>query len=129
MGTNAGSNLDEGAEEMEDEARMVPSVGEGAYKAVGRKAWERRLSNDHVPYRADCLQCIHNATGKPHRRCLHRDCYVMSADTLGPVRVAGPKGERFAVVFTYQFPKQQLVQEDHAIPEGELDGWEPGCEA
>ena len=94
-----------------------------ALRAVDRKAWERHLSNDYVPYRPDCLQCIHNATGRPHRRCLHRDCYVMSADTLGPVRVAGPKGEKFAVVFTYQFPKQQLVQEDQPIPEEELDGW------
>ncbi|CAE7741106.1 Ppp5c [Symbiodinium sp. CCMP2592] len=94
-----------------------------ALKAVDRRAWERHLMNDHLPYRPDCLQCIHNATGRPHRRCLHRDCYVMSADTLGPVRVPGPKGERYAVVFTYQFPKQHLVPEDHPLPDEELDGW------
>ncbi|CAE7450198.1 RE1 [Symbiodinium sp. CCMP2592] len=107
------SGVSPGPEEMEDEAWL----------AVDRKAWERHLMNDHLPYRADCLQCIHNATGRPHRRCLHRDCYVMSADTLGPVRVPGPKGERYAVVFTYQFPKQHLVPEDQPLPEEELDGW------
>eukprot|EP00439_Symbiodinium_sp_Y106_P081967 s1232_g21.t1 len=68
-----------------------------ALKAVDRRAWERHLANDHVPYRADCLQCIHTAIGRPHRKCLRRDCYVMSADTLGPVRVAGTKGEKYAV--------------------------------
>ncbi|CAE7421178.1 RE1 [Symbiodinium sp. CCMP2592] len=98
-----------------------------ALKAVDRRSWEQHLSNDHLPYRPDCLQCIHNATGRPHRKCLHRDCYVMSADTLGPVRVAGPKGERFAVVFTYQFPKQKMVAEDHLLPEEELDGWNLGA--
>ncbi|CAE7776959.1 RE1, partial [Symbiodinium sp. CCMP2592] len=94
-----------------------------ALKAVDRRAWEKHIANDHVPYRADCLQCIHNATGRPHRKCLHRDCYVMSADTLGPVRVQGVKGERYAVVFTYQFPKQRMVPEDQPIPEGDLGGW------
>ena len=94
-----------------------------ALRAVDRKAWERHLANDHTPYRADCLQCIHNATGRPHRRCLHRDCYVLSADVLGPVRVAGPKGERYAIVFTYQFPKQRLAPEDQPVTEEELSGW------
>ena len=94
-----------------------------ALKAVDRRAWERHLANDHVPYRADCLQCIHSATGRPHRKCLHKDCYVLSADTLGPVRVPGVKGERFAVVFTYQFPKQKMIPEDQPIPEDELGGW------
>ena len=96
-----------------------------ALKAVDRKAWERHLANDHLPHRADCLHCIHNSTGRPHRRCLHRDCYVLSADTLGPVRVVGPKGERFAVVFTYQFPKMKLMEETaQDEDEGELDGWD-----
>eukprot|EP00439_Symbiodinium_sp_Y106_P017730 s318_g2.t1 len=94
-----------------------------ALRAVDRKAWERHLANDHTPYRADCLQCIHNATGRPHRRCLHRDCYVLSADVLGPVRVPGPKGERHAIVFTYQFPKQRLAPEDQPIPDEDLVGW------
>ena len=94
-----------------------------ALKAVDRKAWERHLANDHVPYRPDCLQCIHNATGRPHGKCLHRECYVLSADTLGPVRVPGVKGEKYAVVFTYQFPKQKLVSEDQPIPDEHLDGW------
>ena len=99
-------------------SRMVKTL-----KAVDRRAWEKHLANDHVPYRPDCLQCIHNATGRPHRKCLHRDCYVLSADTLGPVRVPGVRGERFAVVFTYQFPKQKMVPEDHPLPDSELDGW------
>ena len=73
-------------------SRMVKAL-----KAVDRRAWERHLANDHVPHRPDCLQCIHNSTGRPHRRCLHKDCYVMSADTLGPVRVAGPKGEKYSL--------------------------------
>ena len=47
----------------------------------------------------------------------------MSADTLGPVRVAGPKGEKFAVVFTYQFPRLKMMPEDQPIDEGELEGW------
>ena len=95
-----------------------------ALKAVDRKAWERHLANDHVPRRPDCLQCIHNSTGRPHRRCLHRDCYVMSADTLGPVRIAGPKGEKYALVFTYQYPKQKLSPEDEPINDDDLDGWD-----
>ena len=99
--------------------RMVKEL-----KAVDRKAWERHLANDHVPHRPDCLQCIHNSTGRPHRRCLHRDCYVMSADTLGPVRVVGPKGEKYALVFTYQYPKQKLGTEDEPIVEEDLVGWD-----
>ena len=97
-----------------------------ALKAVDRKAWERHLANDHLPHRPDCLHCIHNSTGRPHRRCLHKDCYVLSADTLGPVRVAGPKGEKYAVVFTYQFPKMKLMSEDRSTDEDaeELDGWD-----
>ena len=47
-----------------------------ALKAVDRQAWERHLANDHVPYRPDCLQCIYNATGRPHRKSLHRGCCV-----------------------------------------------------
>ncbi|CAE7221013.1 RE1 [Symbiodinium sp. CCMP2456] len=47
----------------------------------------------------------------------------MSADVLGPVRVAGPKGERYGIVFTYQYPKQHLAPEDLPVPEEELDGW------
>ena len=99
--------------------RMVKEL-----KAVDRKAWERHLANDHVPHRPDCLQCIHNSTGRPHRRCLHKDCYVMSADTLGPVRVAGPKGEKYALVFTYQYPKQKMGTEDEPIVEEDLVGWD-----
>ena len=95
-----------------------------ALKAADRRAWERHLANDHVPHRPDCLQCVHNSTGRPHRKCLHKDCYVMSADTLGPVRVPGPKGERFAVVFTYQYPRQKMSSEDVAIPDEELEGWD-----
>ena len=95
-----------------------------ALRAVDRKAWERHLANDHLPHRADCLQCIHNSTGRPHRKCLHKDCYVLSADTLGPVRVAGPKGEKFAVVFTYQFPKLKMMPEDQPIDDDELGGWD-----
>ncbi|CAE7327876.1 RE1 [Symbiodinium sp. CCMP2592] len=95
-----------------------------ALKAADRRAWERHLANDHVPHRPDCLQCVHNSTGRPHRRCLHKDCYVLSADTLGPVRVPGPKGEKFAVVFTYQFPKQKMSQDDEIIKEEDLDGWD-----
>ncbi|CAE7224366.1 RE1, partial [Symbiodinium microadriaticum] len=94
-----------------------------ALKAVDRRSWERHLANDHVPYHPDCLQCIHNATGRPHRKCLHRDCYVLSADVLGPVRVPGPKGERHAIVFTYQFPRQRLAPQDQPIAEEELVGW------
>ncbi|CAE7447103.1 RE1, partial [Symbiodinium sp. CCMP2456] len=95
-----------------------------ALKEVDRKAWERHLANDHVPHRPDCVQCIHNSTGRPHRRCLRRDCYVMSADTLGPVRIAGPKGEKYALVFTYQYPKQKLGTEDEVIKDEDLDGWD-----
>ncbi|CAE7228743.1 RE1 [Symbiodinium microadriaticum] len=58
------------------------------------------------------------------RKCLHKDCYVLSADTLGPVRVAGPKYEKFAVVFTYQFPKLKMMPEDQSIDEDELGGWD-----
>ena len=94
-----------------------------ALRAVDRRAWERHLANDHLPHRADCLQCIHNSTGRPHRRCLHKDCYVLSADTLGPVRVPGPKGEKYAVVFTYQFPKLKMGPQDAPLDDGSLDGW------
>ena len=95
-----------------------------ALKAADRRAWERHLANDHVPHRPDCLQCVHNSTGRPHRKCLHKDCYVLSADTLGPVRVQGPRGEKFAVVFTYQFPKQKMSTEDVEACEEDLDGWD-----
>ena len=95
-----------------------------AMKAVDRRAWERHLANDHVPHRPDCLQCIHNSTGRPHRKCLHRDCYVMSADTLGHVRVPGPRGEKYALVFTFQYPKQRLCPEDDLAGEEDLVGWD-----
>ena len=94
-----------------------------ALKAMDRKVWERHLANDHTPYRSDCLQCLHNATGRPHRKCLHRDCYVLSADVLGPVRVPGPRGERHAIVFTFQYPKQKLAPEDQPVREEDLVGW------
>ena len=99
-------------------SRMVRTL-----RAVDRRGWERHLANDHLPHRADCLQCIHNSTGRPHRRCLHKDCYVMSADTLGPVRVPGPKGEKYAVVFTYQFSKMKMGPQDVPVEDDESDGW------
>ncbi|CAE7610819.1 TY4B-J [Symbiodinium sp. CCMP2456] len=95
-----------------------------ALRAVDRKSWERHLANDNVPHRPECLQCIHNATGRPHRKCLHKDCHVMSADTLGPVRVPGPKGEKYAIVFTFQYPKQKLSPEDAPVKDEELEGWD-----
>ncbi|CAE7215197.1 GIP, partial [Symbiodinium necroappetens] len=52
-----------------------------------------------------------------------KDCYVMSADTLGPVRVPGPKGEKYAVVFTYQFPKMKMGPQDVPVEDDESDGW------
>ncbi|OLQ12722.1 Copia protein [Symbiodinium microadriaticum] len=52
-----------------------------------------------------------------------RDCYVMSADTLGPVRVPGPKGEKYAVVFTYQFSKMKMGPQDVPVEDDESDGW------
>ena len=48
---------------------------------------------------------------------------LLSADVLGPVRVPGPKGERHAIVFTYQFPKQRLAPEDQPVPDEDLVGW------
>ncbi|CAE7252482.1 RE1 [Symbiodinium sp. KB8] len=39
-------------------------------------------------------------------------------------RVAGPKYEKFAVVFTYQFPKLKMMPEDQSIDEDELGGWD-----
>ncbi|CAE7295290.1 GIP, partial [Symbiodinium necroappetens] len=81
---------------VRDERSEEATWGQWSTWAVDRRAWERHLANDH-------------------------DCYVMSADTLGPVRVAGPKGEKYALVFTYQFPKQKMSAEDEPVCEAPED--------
>ena len=47
--------------------------------------WKAHIERGHWPYRRDCAVCLAAAgTGRPARRVLHRDAYVLSLDIAGP---------------------------------------------
>ena len=83
--------------------------------------WRAHLDANHWPYRRDCSVCLAaSGSGRPARKVLHRDAYVLSLDVAGAFRDQGvdeKKGKkyRFALVATYVFPKGYKVPEDQPV--------------
>ena len=89
--------------------------------------WKAHVEAGHWPYRRDCAVCLAaSGTGRPARKVLRRDAYVMSLDVAGLFRDVGEdekKGGkyRFALAATYVFPKTTGVPEDAPTPDLEED--------
>ena len=97
-------------------------------KAMSQKEldeWKAHVERGHWPYRRDCSVCLTaSGTGRPARRVVHRDAYVMSLDIAGPFAEKGKdevrgKKYRFVLAATYLFPKTRDVPEDAPIPNEE----------
>ncbi|OLP98838.1 Retrovirus-related Pol polyprotein from transposon TNT 1-94 [Symbiodinium microadriaticum] len=87
--------------------------------------WKAHVERGHWPYRRDCSVCLAaSGTGRPARRVIHRDAYVMSLDIAGPFADKGRdevRGQRYRFVLaaTYLYPKVREVPEDIPIPNEE----------
>ena len=87
--------------------------------------WKAHIERGHWPYRRDCAVCLAAAgTGRPARRVLHRDAYVLSLDIAGPFAEVGRdevRGARYRFVLaaTYSFPKVRETPVDAPIPDEE----------
>ncbi|CAE7404103.1 GIP [Symbiodinium sp. CCMP2592] len=87
--------------------------------------WRNHLDRGHWPYRRDCSVCLAaSGTGRPARRVVHRDAYVLSLDIVGPFADVGRDEVRgcryrFALAATYLYPKIREVPEDAPIPDEE----------
>ena len=97
-------------------------------KAMSQKEldeWKAHVERGHWPYRRDCSVCLTaSGTGRPARRVVHRDAYVMSLDIAGPFAEKGKdevrgKKYRFVLAATYLYPKTRDVPEDAPIPNEE----------
>ncbi|CAE7391000.1 PIP5K4, partial [Symbiodinium necroappetens] len=97
-------------------------------KAMTKKEleeWKAHVERGHWPYRRDCSVCLTaSGTGRPARRVVHRDAYVMSLDIAGPFAEKGKdevrgKKYRFVLAATYLYPKMRDVPEDAPIPNEE----------
>ena len=97
-------------------------------KAMTKKEldeWKAHVERGHWPYRRDCSVCLAaSGTGRPARRVVHRDAYVMSLDVAGPFADKGRdevRGQRYRFVLaaTYLYPKVREVPEDIPIPNEE----------
>ncbi|CAE7940178.1 unnamed protein product, partial [Symbiodinium necroappetens] len=97
-------------------------------KAMTKKEleeWKAHVERGHWPYRRDCSVCLTaSGTGRPARRVVHRDAYVMSLDIAGPFADKGKdevrgKKYRFVLAATYLYPKMRDVPEDAPIPNEE----------
>ena len=97
-------------------------------KAMTKKEleeWKAHVERGHWPYRRDCSVCLAaSGTGRPARRVIHRDAYVMSLDIAGPFADKGRdevRGRRYRFVLgaTYLYPKVREVVEDIPIPNEE----------
>ena len=97
-------------------------------KAMTKKEleeWKAHVERGHWPYRRDCSVCLTaSGTGRPARRVVHRDAYVMSLDIAGPFATRGKdevrgKKYRFVLAATYLYPKIRDVPEDIPIPNEE----------
>ena len=73
--------------------------------------WKDHIDAGHWPYRRDCSTCLASAgTGRPARKVVHRDGFVLSVDISGPFRNKGvdeKKGRRYryCLAATYLFPR------------------------
>ncbi|CAE7553512.1 GIP [Symbiodinium sp. CCMP2592] len=87
--------------------------------------WKAHIERGHWPYRRDCSVCLSaSGTGRPARRVVHRDAYVLSLDIVGPFADVGRDEVRgcrykFALAATYLYPKVRDVPEDAPIPDEE----------
>ena len=87
--------------------------------------WKAHIERGHWPYRRDRAVCLAAAgTGRPARRVLHRDAYVLSLDIAGPFAEVGRdevRGARYRFVLaaTYSFPKVRETPVDNPIPDEE----------
>ncbi|CAE7191630.1 unnamed protein product [Symbiodinium sp. KB8] len=97
-------------------------------KAMSQKEldeWKAHVERGHWPCRRDCSVCLTaSGTGRPARRVVHRDAYVMSLDIAGPFADKGKdevrgKKYRFVLAATYLYPKMREVPEDIPIPNEE----------
>ncbi|CAE7765871.1 GIP [Symbiodinium necroappetens] len=97
-------------------------------KAMTKKEleeWKAHVERGHWPYRRDCSVCLAaSGTGRPARRVIHRDAYVMSLDIAGPFADKGRdevrgRRYRFVLAATYLYPKVREVPEDIPIPNEE----------
>ena len=84
--------------------------------------WRERIRQGHWPYRRDCRVCAEAAaSGKPARKVVHRDAYVLSMDTAGPFREKGmdENGEKckYVLGLTYFFPKTFAAAAEAEIPD------------
>ena len=84
--------------------------------------WREHIRQGHWPYRRDCRVCVEAAaSGKPARKVVHRDAYVLSMDTAGPFKEKGmdENGEKYKYVlgFTYLFPKTFAAAAEAEIPD------------
>ena len=95
-----------------------------AMSAKETAEWREHLDAGHWPYRRDCSVCLAaSGTGRPARKVLHRDAYVLSLDIAGAFRDQGvdeKKGRRYRFVLagTYVYPKGYSVRKDEPIPPG-----------
>ncbi|CAE7422676.1 GIP [Symbiodinium sp. CCMP2456] len=102
------------------------SGGPALRKAMTKREleeWKAHVERGHWPYRRDCSVCLAaSGTGRPARRVVHRDAYVMSLDIAGPFAEKGKDEVRggkykFVLAATYLFPKIREVPEDAPIPD------------
>ena len=111
---------------------MVSSVQVMSEKELAE--WKAHVEAGHWPYRRDCAVCLSaSETGRPARKVLHRDAYVMSLDIAGLFQDVGEdekKGGkyRFTLAATYVFLKTTGTPEDAPVPdmEDDLDFFEQG---
>ena len=97
-----------------------------AMTAKEAAGWKDHLDAGHWPYRRDCAVCLAaSGSGRPARKVLHRDAYVLSLDVAGAFRDLGidektGRKYRFVLAGTYIYPKGYSVPKDQDIPLGEV---------
>ncbi|CAE7741202.1 unnamed protein product [Symbiodinium microadriaticum] len=105
-----------------------PAVIKKAMTQKELDEWKAHVERGHWPYRRDCPVCLTaSGTGRPARRVVHRDAYVMSLGIAGPFAERGRdevrgKKYRFVLAATYLYPKMREVPEDIPIPNEEDAG-------
>ena len=104
------------------------SVAMNTFTPKQLEEWRRHVEAGHWPFRRDCSVCLSAAgTGRPARRVLHRDAYVLSLDIGGACAEKGiderndngrANKYKFVLAATYVFPKAfDVVSKDMPIPD------------
>ena len=116
--------LDVGAKQQ---AVLLPVAVNKVMSEKELAEWKAHVEAGHWPYRRDCAVCLSaSGTGRPARKVLHRDAYVMSLDVAGLFRDVGKDEKRggkyrFALAATYVSPKTTRAPEDAPVPDLEED--------